>query len=227
MNPSIINVNTTGTQIKKRLSWLAFALIASLSVNTVSAQSESDVYGGSADITWLGMDFTQVKFIGSATQFKDAGEISNSEFRDKYIPAWNQLFLDEPKKYDVAKAVRRTEVKNSIDVTDNVNSKIKKEFFSNSTDEYASLNESKVADLVKSYDFKGKSGIGLMFFIDGMSKGKKEVSAWVTYVNMKTKKVLTTFHTSAKAGGFGFRNYWAGGFKNVLEDVEKDYKKKK
>jgi len=41
--------------------------------------------------------FSQAKFIGPASQFKDAGEITKEEFRDKYTVSWNQLFIDEQK----------------------------------------------------------------------------------------------------------------------------------
>ncbi len=213
--------------MKQYFNCLAAILFTCFAASSANAQTSSDVYGGSSDITWLGMDFTQVKFIGTATQFKDAGEISNSDFRDKYIPAWNQLFVNEPKKYNVAEATRRTEVKYAVDITDKVNSKIKKDFFSTSTDEYRTLNESKIADLVKNYDFGGKTGIGLIFFIDGMSKGKDEVSGWPTFVNMKTKKVLLTSNQTGKPGGFGFRNFWAKGFLEILKDVKADFKKNK
>lgn len=205
----------------KRANWLltlSFVCISSLSV---FAQSKADIFNGSSDITFLGIDFTQTKFIGSATQFKDAGEISSAEFRDKYIPSWNQLFINEQKKYDVAKAVKRAEVKYAMDVTEKANNAIKGDFFSNDPNDYKKLDEQKIANLVKNYNFQGNTGIGLIFFIDGMSKSKDEASGWVTFVDMKSKKVLLTEYKTGKAGGFGFKNYWAKSFHNMLKSTEK------
>ena len=204
-----------------KLGWL-IAVVIFLSTKSVSAQTKEDLKGGSADITWLGMDFSQTKFIGSATQFKDAGEITSAEFRDKYTVGWNQLFINEQKKYDVAKVVHRSEVKYAMNVTEKANSTIKKDFFSNDPNEYQTLTAEKVAELVKKYDYQGKKGMGLIFFIEGMSKGKDQASAWAAYVNMDNKTVIMSKQLTGKAGGFGFKNYWAKAFYNILKDA--DYK---
>nr|AUN35639.1 hypothetical protein [uncultured bacterium] len=207
-----------------KLSWL-IAVLFFLNVKSVTAQTKEDLTNGTAEITWLGMDFTQTKFIGAASQFKDAGEITNAEMRDRYATGWNQLFINEQKKYDVAKQVHRTEVKYAIDVTQKTNSGIKTDFFSNDPADYMRLDASKVEALVKKYDFQGKKGIGLMFFIEGMSKGQDQASAWVAYVNMDNKTVIMSKHLTGKAGGFGFKNYWAKAFYNILKDSDyKDWK---
>ena len=188
------------------------------------AQSKSDIINSANEITWLGLDFSQTKFIGTAYQFKDAGEITNEEFVEKYAPGWNQVFIDEAKKYDVAEAVDRPKVKYATEVTDKVNTVIKgKEFFSDNPDDYKKLTEEKVAGLVKKYDFKDNTGIGLVFIVDGMSKSKEEAGAWVTFVDMKTKKVLHTYYSTGKAGGIGFRNYWAASFLKILKELKKQY----
>jgi hypothetical protein len=204
----------------KPANWLLALFVLCFNVVAMS-QTKSDIFSGSAEITWLGLDFSQTKFIGTAAQFKDAGEITSSEFRDKYIPGWNQLFISEPKKYDVASAVKRTEVKYATEVTEKANSSIKTNFFSDDPKDYNKLTEQKIAEVVKTYDFQGKSGIGMMFIIDGMSKGKDEASGWVTFVDMTSKKVLLTEYKTGKAGGFGFKNYWAKSFYNILKATEK------
>ena len=205
----------------KRASWLLAISMVLFNVNVIFAQTKADIFNGSTEITWLGIDFTQAKFIGSAFQFKDAGEITNGEFRDKYVPSWNQLFINEQKKYDVAKTVKRSEVKYAMDVTEKANNSIKGNFFSDDPNDYKKLDEQKVANIIKNYDFQGKSGIGMLFVIDGMSKSKEEASGWVTFVDMKSKKVLLTEYKTGKAGGFGFRNYWAKSFQNILKAAEK------
>ena len=205
--------------------WLIAVLFFVNSRTAKSQGSKDDLMNGSSDVTWLGMDFTQAKFIGAATQFKDAGEITNSEFRDKYISGWNNLFVNEEKKYNVAKVVHRTEIKHGMEVTEKVNNGIKKDFFSNNPDEYMTLDAEKVAGLIKKYNFEGKTGIGLIFFIEGMSKGKDQASAWAAYVDMKSRSVILSKHLTGKAGGFGFKNYWAKSFYNILQDADyKDWK---
>lgn len=192
----------------------------------VQAQTRADVFDEKNEITWLGLDFTQVKFIGAAAQWGDAGGISNEQLREKYFPSWNQLFIDEPKKFDVAGAVNRKKVQYATDVTAKANNAAKKtDFFSDNPADYSHLSEERIVALVKKYDFSGKSGIGLLFFVEGMSKAKEEASMWVTFVDMKNKKVLFTVRQTGKSGGFGFRNYWAKPFALVLKDMKGHYKK--
>src|ERR1700754_1219542 len=200
----------------QKLGWLlAFLFVC---VNTRSASAQTD------DITWLGLDLSQAKFIGPASQYKDAGEITNDEFRDKYTVAWNELFISEPKKFNVAEMVHRPSVKYALEVTAKANGNIKKEFFGASPNDFRTLDEKKIGDLVSKYDFQGKTGSGVLFFVEGMSKGDAQAGAWVTLVDMKTKKVLLTTFKIGKAGGFGFRNYWAKSWANILKEAKSSFK---
>ena len=218
-------IKTTTMKMKANLRGLLLLLVGSMAGVAINAQSKADIFDETKTIVWLGLDFTQAKFIGPANQFKDAGEITNEQFRDKYAPAWNELFVNEPKKFKVASAVHRTDVDYAIDITEKANSGIKnRDFFTNEGDQYKKLDEGKIDGLVKKYDFKGKKGIGLLFFIDGMSKAKEQAGGWVTFVDMASKKVLLTSYLTGKAGGFGFRNYWAKAFNEILKEVDDNYK---
>lgn len=203
-----------------KTSGLVAFLFVCLNSKSASAQT-----GGSGDITWLGLDFSQAKFMGPASQFKDAGEISNEEFRDKYTVSWNQLFIDEQKKFNVAEMVHHPDVKYALEVTAKVNGNIKREIFGASPNDFKTLDEKKIGDLVSKYDFQGKTGTGVLIFVEGMSKGMGEAGGWVTMVEMKTKKVLLTTYKVGKAGGFGFRNYWAKSWANMLKEAKSDFKK--
>lgn len=171
-------------------------------------------------ITWLGLDLSHARFIGDATQYKDLGDVTGKEVRDKYAPGWNNLFVNEQKKYDVAKYVHRDEVRFALQVTERVNNSIDKSFFSNDPNEYNRLTEADIKSAIKKYDFKGEKGVGFVIIIDGMSKGKAEATGWLTFVDMNTKTVLETRKVEGKAGGFGFRNYWAKAFYNILKETD-------
>lgn len=185
-----------------------------------SASQKRNVLRSDEPLTWLGLDFTQVAFTGSADQYGGAGVVTDDQMREKYIPAWNDLFINEQKKYDVAKYLNRDEVGYALDVTTRANNKKgPKTYFSDDPGSFSHLDEADVARLVKGYDFQGKKGNGVIFFIEGMSKGKSRVSAWVAVVDMGSRTVLQSAHIEGKASGFGFRNFWAGGFLNVLKNV--------
>ena len=199
-------------------------LLAVFITTCSNAQTKADIFG-SAPITWLGLDFTHLKFIGGAAQFKDAGTITNSDMRTKYFPAWNNLFVAEQKKYDVAGAVHRDNVSYATEITQNANDKSTADYFTEKSEDYQLLTSDMISTLVANYDFKGKTGIGLLFFVEGLSKDKVEASMWVTFVDMGSKKVLLTNQMTGGSGGFGFRNYWAKSFYSVLQDMEHDFKK--
>ena len=123
---------------------------------------------------------------------------------------WTQLFIDEEKKYDIAKAIDRSSVNYAIDVCENANKKLtKKEFFSDNPGDFHTKTEADIDNAVKDYDFKNNKGIGMLFFVEGMNKGTAEEGIWVTFVDMSSKTVLLTKFVSSKGQGAGFRNYWA------------------
>lgn len=206
--------------MKSILSTLLLMLSVSVLYAQKSAPSSGDIIKSDKPITWLGLDFTLARFIGSATQFKDAGEITNDALRDKYIPAWNELFINEPKKYDVAKYVHRESVSFALDVTTKSNYAVSSQFFSDNPGDYTHLTEADISKAVKKYNFMNNKGIGLVFFVEGMSKGKEEASAWITFVDMGTRTVLQTRRVTGKAAGFGFRNFWAKAFLNILKETD-------
>ena len=200
-----------------------FLTITTLSLTALFAQTKEDIFNSATPVTWLGLDFSKTKVFGTAAQFGNVGEITNVQMRDKYIPEWNQLFINEMKKYDIANAIHRMQVKFELDVTAKANQNIKDDFFTNNFDDLNTLDSKKIETLVAHYDFNNQEGIGLMFFVEGMNKPKTEISCWVTFVNMKTKKVLLTQREVGKVGGIGFRNYWAKGFFTILKDMKSDY----
>ena len=83
------------------------------------------------------------------------------------------------------------------------------------------LKRSDIEEIVASYDFKGKSGLGLMFNIETFSKTDEEASMFVTFINMDSKEVLFTERMTSKPGGFGLRNFWGRSIYGVIEAMKK------
>lgn len=205
-----------------KFKWLIALLFISVNAQSLSAQSKADIFDKKVPVTWLGVDYSLTTFIGTPsyttvgfspwTGVKKTGDgvITKEEFRDEFLVQWNQLFIDESKKYNVAKAIDRSSVKYAIDVCISANKKLaKKEFFSNDPKDFHTKTEADVVNAVKNYDFQNNQGIGMMYFVEGMERGTGEEGIWVTFVDMKSKTVLLTKYESSKGQGSGFRNYWA------------------
>lgn len=209
----------------KNITFLVAFVAVLTTVSSGFAQAtKADIFDTGKPLTWLGIDYSQAKFIGSEAAYKASGEVVNSEFTEKFIPAWNNLFIAEAKKYDVAKATHRATVTYAIDVAEKANNAIKKDFFDENPSDFKTLTEQNIGDLVKNYDFQGKTGLGLLFFMEGMSKGQKLAGMWVTFVDMGSKTVLLTVYETGASGGFGFRNYWAKPIYEVLKDMNSNFK---
>ncbi|WP_346318676.1 hypothetical protein [Chitinophaga sp. YIM B06452] len=200
-----------------KIKHLALPVVAMmLTVTTVTAQTAKDVFDKSVKLTYLGIDFTKTKLIGEAAAKEDLVVENN-------FPDINQKVVNEPKRYDLAGAFGRDEVSTDIGVTNKRNTKADPDKLkSDNSDDYQLLKPEDVASMVKGYDFSGKTGVGVIFFMEGMNKTKKEVSMYVTFVDMKSRKVLFTERVEGKTGmAFGFSNYYLSGIKKAVEDIEK------
>lgn len=164
-------------------------------------------------LTYLGVDFTNAKVIGES--------VVPADMRDRLFPAINAVIMNEPKKYDLSGAFHR-QVTVDITSTDKRNQNV--DVTAIKSENVADFNHLEAVDMaaaVKKLDLNGKKGIGLLFVMEGMSKPQKEASMYVVLIDMESEKVLLAERLTAKAQGFGFRNYWAYTVYKVLEDIRK------
>ncbi len=171
-------------------------------------------------LTYYGIDFTKAILIGDATA--NATDIISRQFT-----GINELMINEAKKYDISGALRRVGLPSNLDMVAKRNEKINPDkLLSSNTEDYNHLKEADINTLVKGFNTDGKAGTGLLFIVDAMSKPQKAVSVWVTFFDIKTKKVLLTERVEGTVGmGFSFRNYWATGFKKIIDTIKsKKYK---
>ena len=200
--------------------WLFAAMLLFIGTQPASAQTLKEFFNSSeVPLTYLGVDFTQAKvFNDSAANAMD--------IRDRQVAAINQVIINEPKKYDFQKAFSKSTVTNDISFVNAKNAKIDAEKIieANSADEMR-FKKATIESIVKGYNFKGKKGIGLMFIMESMNKASAQGAMYVTLIDLASGKVLLTERMTAKAAGFGFRNYWAKTIAEVLKDIQKsEYK---
>ena len=200
-----------------KANWLILVLVFCNSIQSLSAQALKDVFTSSeTSILYLGIDYTRVRLIGEAS-------ITGIEMRDKYFPGINNVVVNEPQRYDLAKAFNKTTINNDLGIVTKRNSKMNAEdILSTNSSDYSRLTEADINNLVKGIDFEKKQGLGLLFIVEGMSKFAKGASIWVTFIDMGAKKVLMTERIESKSnGGFSIRNYWANTIFNLIETIEK------
>jgi hypothetical protein len=199
-------------------------LMLSMMAMTANAQTLKNFLDNKdSSFTWLGVDFTQAKLLGDAAAKTDA--IVDHEFT-----ALNQVIVNEQKKYDVPGAFHRDKYNTSIGLVNKRNEAINKDALkSDESSDFERLKPEDITKVVKSYDFAGKHGIGVMLVMEGMSKTSKSASMWLTIVDMDRKNVLLTERYVGKGQkwSFAWRNYWLATIKSVLDDINDDYSKLK
>ncbi|MFZ6011547.1 MAG: hypothetical protein ACOYXT_14485 [Bacteroidota bacterium] len=200
-----------------RLTKLAILVVLALSVSMTSyGQTKNDIFQKSTPITWLGLDFSGAKLIGDRERLGSESDVRH------LLESWNNIILKEHEKYDIGLAIDKLKVTNAIEATTEHNANLDVlEMYSGDIKDYFHLKPEDVERIVADYDFKGYDGIGLMFVVESFSKLNEEGAVWVTFINMSTKEVFFTERMTAKPGGFGMRNFWAGAIYGILKSMQK------
>lgn len=201
----------------KNVMRLFLVTCLSFSAAHVFSQTIKDVFNSSeTQLVYLGIDFTKAKLID------DAGA-NEMDIRDRQFGGINQVVVNEPKRYDFIGSFRKSNIEHDLGPVGKRNLKVDAaNIKSSTTSDFQRLKESDITTLVKGFDFDNKKGVGILFVMEGMSKSAKAASVWVTFIDIKSKKVLMTERIETKASSaIGFRNYWASTIRNLLETIEK------
>jgi len=202
--------------MKKYTFFITLLLVA---VQASAQNTLSDLYSGKAKLTFLGLDFTQAKYIGRAG-FTDPVAIKN-----QHMVSWNNLIEYEPKKFSMQDAFKLKPDQYQSKVADMIKLNESAEVKDNITEEAYTITEDQVKKSVSKYSLSEKDGIGLVYVVESLNKNAEKMYAWVTFIDLKTKKVLYTEKLEGSAAGFGFRNYWAGAVYKINKSIGSKYYK--
>lgn len=168
-------------------------------------------------LIWYGIDYTHVHLIGGIISFTDTTKI-----RDFYFNTWNQLVVNEYKKFNVRKWFKKDDVNYCLDyvLSENVKPKMKSLMINQPqtiSDETIEMILSKV-NTPDACD----SGIGAIVIMENMVKlnnnyayksiysPKKGYASMIVVVfDTEDKRIIGTQRIKGKVAGVGFRNNWA------------------
>ena len=178
--------------------------VSSSAIAQTGCTSSTTPYG---NMVFFGIDYSLVRF----------SYISESAgYAKRVMPEINRLFIMEAKKYDVAKLMKKTVIKIDLDYTNSVADNLIEDHLILNSDYKISADD--VQTLIAKYPDSANEGIGLVFVAEQMSKLSQTGSYYVTFFDLKTKKILTTCRQTGKAGGFGMRNFWAASIYNLMKN---------
>lgn len=195
---------------------LVLGLLLGLGQSALQAQSAADIFNSSkTDITWLGVDFTQVKVVG------EMGTVSPSELISLFEKI-NGVIINEPEKYNFKEALNKGDIPYDLGPVNKLNGDIDTEnVLTSSSAEKGRITEALIAKLVKNYSLKKAEGVGLVIFMETLDKPSETGTMWVTFFRLSDHTVLLTEKMSGKAAGFGFRNHWARPVYEVIKQIKK------
>lgn len=204
----------------KKISALLFGLI--FLTSTFYAQTVEDLFQNSpTKITWLGIDYSHVKLIGSFSNFNETTKITPEIIKNDYFVRWNELILKESNKYTIDKMFRKKDINYNIEGITSINAQTDLTSIEQTTS--PNYTELQLQQFVKNYFFNQTEGIGLMFLAETLNKTSEVAIYHVLAINLTNNEILLTDKFVTKPGGFGLRNYWASSYLRVIETI-RDHK---
>lgn len=202
--------------LKQFISIIGLALVSTFSGQ---AQTVQDIFGNTDyTVTWYGIDYSHAKIVGYVSQFGMKVPVTEEDIRDRYYAEWNYLILDEPEKFNIAEMIYRESVVKDISMVKQLNAAVATDSIEAKITPYYTPKE--IQNFVSAYPIKDKAGIGLIFIAESMNKVKIEAYYHVVFFKMDTKEILLQERIKGVPGGSGTRNYWAGSYYSVMENVK-------
>lgn len=172
----------------------------------------------SDSIVYYGLDFSNCRLMG------DFGTADPNTLKTKMFVEWNDVIVDEQTKYDLKKTFEKSKVHYDIKPVSAQNAKTDEAQIKTTNSDYF-INPQIVQKSISAYGpGDKKAGIGLVFVVETLDKTIQVATAYVTFFDIATKKVLFTEKMRGTAGGIGLKNYWAKSFFGMMKDITKvDY----
>jgi len=207
--------------LNSKKGFLFFILL--IVIKNLSAQSVSDAFTPK-QLTWYGLDFSKAKFVGI---FANTGVKENKppqDLRDLYFPAWNNVIVEEKKKYDLAKFFSKDVVKYNLSKVTAINAAVNLD--SMMLDKTApSLSQAQLEEIISKYVNKDTSGLGLVFVIESFDRVQNLGIMRAVFFDIPTGKIVFSKRAKSGADGMGVRNYWIKSVYSSMRVMEENWKK--
>lgn len=193
---------------------LLIIMLLSFTLSSSAQKVMSKVFDGKTKIVFLGLDFTQAKFIG-----KDAFQ-DTYKLKTYYLANWNIMLEEEYQKYNLPLLALNansylTETSDLILLNDEIED-IDNRIINGSY----SITENEVKKSLKDYKLTQKDGVGVSLVVESFNHPLEKAVYWVTFINLNNGSLLYTERMEAKANGFGTRNFWAGSIADIIKQIK-------
>lgn len=177
-----------------------------LIINLPCLSQNKSILKNIKDIKFYGVDYSSVSVIGakeSPEQFRNAFE------------AINNLFITEPKKFNVNKLLKKNVTKVSIFEVNSLIENINDDAFY--IPSFTPRSIQSIQEQIFNLPIEKEKGIGVVIIAKCLDKNKKKGIYQIIFFNLANKKIIDSWEDEGKAGGFGLRNYWGNSVYNLLK----------
>jgi len=196
-----------------------FLISGSIQAQSLSVQ---DVFT-QKQLIWYGLDFSQAKFVGTFTNFNPKEGKGPMVLRDIYFEGWNNVIVDEKKKYDLKYFFGKDVVKYDLSKVSPINAAV--DTAAMMATSVTPLSGKQIQQAVLHYRNADTSGLGLVFIIESFDKNQDLGTMHATFFDVATGVVLFTKKIKSGAEGMGVRNYWIKTVYTSMEALHNNWKK--
>lgn len=161
-------------------------------------------------IRFYGVDYSLARVYGAAE--------SPTQFRNVFAEI-NELFITQPKKFDVSKFTGKQVEAVSLVAVNQVNNKINLHDLETTNSAYT-LDATQITQAIQKLPVAKEPGTGVVLVAKLLSKADNNGSYQLVYFNIATKEIIDSFPINGKAAGFGLRNFWAGSVYKALKKID-------
>ncbi|MCB0793948.1 MAG: hypothetical protein KDB88_04355 [Flavobacteriales bacterium] len=195
--------------------FLTLALLAICNAGA-DAQSMREIMNGSAKLTWIGVDYSQLK-MNPRYEFAELEKQGST-----YYQRWNDLFQSESSKFDVCSPLKAGNCHLDVSFIQPINEAAN---VNEAFDRKELLAKEDIPGMVAKYPTTEKDGAGVVLIATEYDKIKEAGEYFIVFFKMSDHEILHVEPMTGKAGGFGLRNYWAATVTNILKEIDKKKRK--
>ena len=185
-----------------------------------SSQTVNDLFSPKEmTITWLGVDFTNGKYL-----------LANPEKVDSYLPDYciriNKKISEDHHRFYFPIAYRKNFIYNTR-VIDSANNEIQNSVIISKKKEFVELTPTKIKQIVSGYSFTSTmKGVGLVFIYEKVSNsGNDEGTIWMAFINIETKDILFLQNTTSNLEGQTIEEQWSYPALSMLRKSKGNYER--
>ena len=126
-------------------------------------------------IDFIGLDFSEVKLIGSISSYEPAYEVKR-----RFFPEWNDMFYTQPNKFNVAEFLKKDRIDYSTENMISINDKVDANelITSRPTKEFTRV---KLQEMVNNYNFEFINEVAMVFIINSLDKPRRQTKLNVVF----------------------------------------------